>query len=378
MRLGREWQGQIDDMAIWSRPLTADEVTLLANAPLSSLLGGADFIIVRSATANAVGFTVQAIDIGAAQVNPATVTVTLDGVSVPATVSKVGQTTTISYNIFTAQNLFFASGSQHALVINLNDTQGNPVVSEQNFTVAAYATIPPSYALAAPATVPGLVVSKVFQTTDARFPSTAVNNTPTAEHQLAGGMVDQGGTLLANMAENAGPINVGGDSDGSLYWTRERELGAGRSGDINFHPGAQPDNFNSLEPAGSVGTYSLTSISPACCSAEDPNNYVVETIAYVNLTRGLHRWGVNSDEGFKVTAAPGQPSVLGVTLGEFNGTRTAADTIFDFVVETDGYYPMRLLSWEGSGEASCEWFSVDIDTGEKFLIGDVAQSGRCV
>jgi hypothetical protein len=33
---------------------------------------------------------------------------------------------------------------------------------------------------------------------------------------------------------------------------------------------------------------------------------------------------------------------------------------------------VRLLSWEGTGPASCEWFSVDIDTGEKFLIGDVA------
>jgi hypothetical protein len=170
--LGREWEGEIDDVAIWSRPLTAEEVTLLANAPLSSLLGGADFIIVRSAAANAVGFTVQAIDIGDAQVNPATVTVTLDGVVVPATVSKVGQTTSISYSIFADQNTFFASGSQHALVINLNDTQGNPVVSEQNFIVAAYTTVPSSYALAAPATVPGLVVTKVFQTSDARFPST--------------------------------------------------------------------------------------------------------------------------------------------------------------------------------------------------------------
>ena len=366
--LGREWQGDIDDMAIWSRPLTADEVTLLANAPLSSLLGGADFIIVRSAAANALGFTVQAIDIGAAQVNPATVTVTLDGVSVPATVSKVGQTTTISYSIFADQNLFFASGSQHALVINLNDTQGNPVVSEQTFTVASYATIPASYALAAPATVPGMVVSKVFQTTDARFPSTAANNTPTAEHQLAGGMVDQGGTLLANIAENAGPINIGGDSDGSLWWTANANWEQS-GGDINPNP-PQPDNFNSGEPAGSGGLF-VNEYPPGPLLSEDPNNYVIETIAYVNLTRGLHRWGVNSDEGFKVTAAPGQPSVLGVTLGEFNGTRTAADTIFDFVVETTGYYPIRLLTWEGSGEASCEWFSVNIDTGERFLIGDV-------
>jgi hypothetical protein len=30
--VGREREGDLDDLAIWSRPITADEVTLLANA----------------------------------------------------------------------------------------------------------------------------------------------------------------------------------------------------------------------------------------------------------------------------------------------------------------------------------------------------------
>ena len=341
-------------------------------APINAIqlvqIGGEVRPVIRPATANAAGFTVFADDIGAAVVDPATVTTVLDGASVTPTVSKVGSRTTIRYSIFTGQNTFFESGSQHSLVVTLRDTQGAETVANQNFTVAPYATIPAGYALAAPATVPGMVVSRVFQTASARTPGAAANNTPSAEQHLLGGMVDLAGTVLPNIAENAGPINISGESDGSLWWTANANWEQ-NAGDITTAP-PFPDNFNSAEPAGSGGLFS-NEYPPGVLLGDDPDNFVLETIAYVQLTRGLHRWGVNSDDGFKVTAAPGQPSVLGVTLGEFNTGRGAADTLFDFVAEADGYYPIRLLWWEGNGGANCEWFSVNIDTGERFLIGDV-------
>jgi hypothetical protein len=77
--------------------------------------------------------------------------------------------------------------------------------------------------------------------------------------------------------------------------------------------------------------------------------------------------GVNSDDGFKVTVAPGQPSIGGLVLGQFNDGRGASDTLFSFVVEEDGFYPFRLLWFEGNGGANCEWFSVD-GAGNKTLI----------
>jgi len=57
-------------------------------------------------------------------------------------------------------------------------------------------------------------------------------------------------------------------------------------------------------------------------------------------------------------------------LGSVNGGRRASDTIFDFFVEAEGYYPFRLLWWEGTGDSSCEWFSVDPGSGLKTLIND--------
>ena len=45
----------------------------------------------------------------------------------------------------------------------------------------------------------------------------------------------------------------------------------------------------------------------------------------------------------------------------------AADSIFNVVAEADGFYPVRLLWYEGGGGANGEFFSVD-DKGKKILI----------
>jgi len=84
--------------------------------------------------------------------------------------------------------------------------------------------------------------------------------------------------------------------------------------------------------------------------------------------------GVNSDDGFRVSVAPGQPDVFGMTLGLFDSGRGAADTLFDFAVTQEGYYPFRLLWWEGSGGANVEWFTVNLFTGEYLLVNG-PQSG---
>ena len=43
---------------------------------------------------------------------------------------------------------------------------------------------------------------------------------------------------------------------------------------------------------------------------------------------------------------------------------------FPFFVEADGIYPIRLLWWEGNGDASCEFFIVEPATGARRLIND--------
>ncbi|MCS1409929.1 MAG: hypothetical protein M2R45_03116 [Verrucomicrobia subdivision 3 bacterium] len=71
-----------------------------------------------------------------------------------------------------------------------------------------------------------------------------------------------------------------------------------------------------------------------------------EFLTCVELKRGLSTFGVNSDDGFKVTASPSPIDQFETRPGFFNGGRSTADTLFDFVVEEDGVYPMRFLWFE--------------------------------
>jgi hypothetical protein len=368
---GNSIQGIIDDFAVFIGVLSPANIAQLAAGIPPDELDGVDVLtdpIVSAAISSATGFTVTITDSRSAAVDPDSIGVLLDGQAISPTVAKVGNRTTIHYNVFDEQGVFFTSGASYPLSISLQTTAGDPFTSEQTFTVAPFATIPAAYALAAPPTTPGFVVTRVHQMTDPRSPNE--NSIPTAEMQLAGGMVDATGNPRPNIAEDAGPIPIGGANTGSFLWTPyvnwEQSGGAV----------AIADNFNVNEPAGEPGTIAGAYANEFFPGVEpigfppDPNNFVTETVAYVQLDRGLHRWGVNSDDGFKVTAGPGHPSPFGLTLGQFDGGRGASDTIFDFVVETTGHYPIRLLHWEGQGGASCEWFSVDIETGQKILIGD--------
>ena len=52
--------------------------------------------------------------------------------------------------------------------------------------------------------------------------------------------------------------------------------------------------------------------------------------------------------------------------GQFNGTRGAADSLFNIVVPEDGLYPVRLIWWEAGGGANIEFFS--ITNGKKILV----------
>src|SRR5205814_490107 len=70
----------------------------------------------------------------------------------------------------------------------------------------------------------------------------------------------------------------------------------------------------------------------------------------------------------KCTVATGAANPFGLVLGSFNTGRGSSDSLFDFAVTTDGYYPFRLLWWQGVGGANLEWFTVNLDTGEKILI----------
>ncbi len=89
---------------------------------------------------------------------------------------------------------------------------------------------------------------------------------------------------------------------------------------------------------------------------------------------------VNNTDGNRLIAAgtttTASPLVLmigddaSMNLGEFDGGRGSSDTIFGIKVPQAGLYPLRLLWYNGGGDANCEWFVQDINTGVNTLIND--------
>jgi hypothetical protein len=94
---------------------------------------------------------------------------------------------------------------------------------------------------------------------------------------------------------------------------------------------------------------------PGFTAAAD--NMAMEALTYVELRPGIYRMGVNSDDGFRVTPATGVSDPNNsIVLGFFDGGRGVTDTVFDFLVQEEGLYPMRLIWEEGQGDAAVEWW----------------------
>jgi len=283
--------------------------------------------------------------------DPATAVLKINGATVTASASKVGNITTVSYT----QPNPFVVGSTNLAELTINTTTGLPVRTQSSW-VAAYGVIPASYALAAPATGPGMNYNTHLLDTTPRSPGDQ-NNSGAAEQQILGGYIDPTTGLpyvnLASPASGAVPTGV-------VNW---EQFG----GDIDVTPEDGPDNFNTMRPTATPIPNDLT---PGVSSI-DPNWFTVEVLTYLNLSQGAYRMGVNSDDGFLVSAGLDAADRFGVPLGIFNAGRGASDTTFDFYVSANGYYPFRLLYWEGNGGASAEWFAVNLTTGEKTLINGV-------
>jgi hypothetical protein len=146
-------------------------------------------------------------------------------------------------------------------------------------------------------------------------------------------------------------------------------------GEIPSTPDAETINYNQ-SPGGAAGSFGPDRPIPGVPTAGgNTDNIALESIAFVDLHAGHHRWGIHSDDGFRLT--------LGVNdnprdrtariVGIVDGGLAGQDTLFDFFVERQGIYAVRLVWFESSGGAHVEWFSVDPDTGERLLINDRTQ-----
>jgi hypothetical protein len=126
-------------------------------------------------------------------------------------------------------------------------------------------------------------------------------------------------------------------------------------------------NFNQQE--GDAGDFPGDTIVPGL----DPENngtddFAVELTTWLDLSAGVHRFGVITDDGYKV-ASGSRPDDRSAAPLAFHTGGTANET-FDFLVPEAGVYPFRMVWYERGGDANAEWFSVDLNTGEKTLIND--------
>jgi hypothetical protein len=170
-----------------------------------------------------------------------------------------------------------------------------------------------------------------------------------AKSQLAGTLIDPATNLPYTNSATLGTNTDGSWNINTVLNFNDNGVNAGNFADDSFFPGLD------------AGPY---------------NNFSTESKLYLDLTAGYYRLGVNSDDGFELAVAPqqglpGSPIVLGV----FDDGRSAGDTLFDFVVQSNGVYCFKLVHFESGGDASLELFSVDLATGTKILINDPLTPG---
>ncbi len=300
---------------------------------------GAEKAQVSSATADAVSVTATIDDSGDSSVDTSTVTMTVDGVAVtPLTVTKSGNNTTVKY---TTSN-YFTSGQKLAVVVSCKDTRGVAITGTINATVSAYAAIPTAYkSTAVDTSKPGFLF-RPYQTAE-----TQPNTLAWTEEQLIG-------LHGANLAD------LTGASGGYLTYTSVINFNGDAPNDIGSFTSA--NGFTDVTFPGYPGTTGST------------GNASEEVLTYLHFpSAGLYQLAVNSDDGFRVSAGRAPGDVLGTVLGFYDGGRGASDTVFSVLVTEAGYYPIRLIWENGSGELpdngmNLEFFSVK--DGVKTLIND--------
>ncbi len=127
---------------------------------------------------------------------------------------------------------------------------------------------------------------------------------------------------------------------------------------------------------GSDGHYGNNAPFPGQTTGVDVEDFVVEVKATVAIpTAGAWTFGVNSDDGFRLTVGTFQIS--------YPNPRGPGDTLGVFNVPAAGDYPLRLVFYERGGGSELELFAAPgnratWDATNFRLVGDTAQGGLAV
>ncbi len=336
---GGEVEGDPFDIAV-------DDI-VFAQTPATTFPAGPQVVSVSPAddstglAANSLPPYAATIADGANTLVTGSVQLRLDGnlVSPPPTVTPLGGgQTSVSYPGGAG---LLTSGS-HIYKLSYTDNLGGGYTNEVEFSTP-YATLPAAYALpAGSGVVRGFTYRSVSANTEV---STSLAST------IARAKAQLNGTLI--------------NPDTTLPYTNSATLGTNADGSFDM------DTVLNFDDNGSSGNFPGDVLFPGLELGFN-NWFSTEALLYLDLPVGYHRFGVNSDDGFEVSAFPPQGvSGAPVVLGLFDGGRQATDTVFDLLVTTPGLYPFRVIYFESNGGASCEFFSVtNLATGDKALVND--------
>ena len=286
-------------------------------------------------------------DYQTSQIDAASITLKLDGVAVVPTIEQTRPATKVTYQ----PPVLLASGSSHAVEVIFADNSPTPLTTtwRYNFTVGTYSTLAANL-VAAPALVspnPGFAL-RVNE-----MPMSAGNDLSHAEPQLAGLLID--------------PLT-------SLPYTNLATL--------SVYAETNVINYSQAGTQGSFPTESPASIPGLPGYEGGTSNAVIEVVTYLYLTNGIQTLGVNSSDGFELTVAS-TPDAFVPNFMINNGTHAAAEATLTFAIIQSGYYPFRVVYFNGGPEApypsannpSLEFFSVDA-VGNKALINDTNVIGH--
>src|SRR5439155_8610071 len=300
------------------------------------------------------------------QVNTNSISLSLNGSAVTATITRSGTITTVAFTPST----IFPAGSSNTAILVYSDKASTPQTFTNTFlfTVQNFPVLTPSLKVPASSidtNKPGFTL-KLRQMGVAR---PGGGNVDSVRRQLNDEYIDPGtGMPYADLIDRSQtgfqPPGSGFNPDGTFT----------EAGFINYN-----------QDANGVGAEAGVFVAPDFPDKPipgipgttlDTDNIAMQARTYLELKAGLYRFGVNSDDGFRVTAESAPQDLLRSTLisGEFNADRGQATTFFYVFAQEDGFYPFELIWWETGGGSEVEFFSVDRSTGTNVLVNDRADS----
>ena len=262
-----------------------------------------------------------------------------------------GRQTTVKVQ---GNDLLLAS-TNYNVKVTATDSSGAELSKQWRFKVTDYRLVEASDI----ATEPGSL-NEGFIARSAQAPAESAirHDFKRATFQLAEILVDDLGTKVANEA-------IKGELEGGFD---AYDL-------IDFEKSSSP-----------FGNFSNDDFFPGIPGSGDHDTlFATEILSYLELQKGVHTFGINvhvgkpdqnDEDQFRVFIGSNPRDYFSKSLGEFELTLLGFkdgpnDTTFDFSVEKDGLYPVRIVYWNKTRGAGLEFYSVDRGTGEKILVNDL-------